>query len=315
MTKTSIIITSYNQGDYICSAIESALEQTIPPIEVIVVDDGSSDGTQQLVLNRFSKSIVFLSQDRRGPSAAINIAMSQAVGEYIALLGGDDICLPNRLERQCQYLESESFDLVFCKPFLINTAGNLLADDSFPIFFGALKPPSFKELFSNGNILCAPSAFMRRKVLTSTGYFKTRLIQLQDYDYWLRAIACGHRIGIDDERVIYYRRHYHNLSRKASSLAIDVEMGLVASQIIDCPEYSCLFRECYVNCIPPSSDTNKSLTEFDKILILLGHSSKGVRAAGIARALKLLEDNNAMGELRSFKVDLVRLISNSLEGL
>ncbi len=91
----SIIIPCYNAERWIAAAIESALGQTYPNIEVIVVDDGSTDGSLDII-KRFDTKINWVSTPNRGPSAAMNTGFKIAHGDWIQFLGGDDFCIPTR---------------------------------------------------------------------------------------------------------------------------------------------------------------------------------------------------------------------------
>src|SRR3989344_3204500 len=105
----SVIIPAYNAGHYLGEAIESALAQTYPAVEIIVVDDDSTDNTQEIAhWYSAERNIIYIHQENKGLSAARNAGIHAAQGEYIALLDSDDIFLPSKIERQVAYLESHS---------------------------------------------------------------------------------------------------------------------------------------------------------------------------------------------------------------
>jgi|MTBAKSStandDraft_2_1061841.scaffolds.fasta_scaffold60296_2 glycosyltransferase involved in cell wall biosynthesis len=103
--KVSIIIPTYNRAHFITCAIDSALSQTFTDFEIIVVDDGSTDGTAELLRSRYGDKIVYLRQERQGPAAARNAGMLIARGEYISFLDSDDLYYPYKLEMQVQLLD------------------------------------------------------------------------------------------------------------------------------------------------------------------------------------------------------------------
>jgi glycosyltransferase involved in cell wall biosynthesis len=100
----SVIIPTYNGSEFIAEAIESVLRQTRPPEEVVVVNDGSTDDTAQVIM-RFGKRVRYLEQPNRGVAAARNTGLAEARGRYVALLDHDDVCEEDRLRRQCEALQ------------------------------------------------------------------------------------------------------------------------------------------------------------------------------------------------------------------
>ena len=109
----SILIPCYNSAAYVCEAVDSALSQTHPNFEVIVVDDGSTDESQS-VLKAYGNRIRWRTIGNSGACVARNVALSMASGEYIQFLDADDLLLPEKIERQLPFLERNEADLVFC---------------------------------------------------------------------------------------------------------------------------------------------------------------------------------------------------------
>jgi len=105
MPKISVIIPTYNQGRLILRCIDSVLHQTFQDFEIIVVDDGSTDNTKE-ILSAYGHPIRYLFQQNWGPSRARNAGIGQAKGDYIAFLDSDDYFAENNLEEKFQYLES-----------------------------------------------------------------------------------------------------------------------------------------------------------------------------------------------------------------
>ncbi len=102
--KVSVIIPTYNREELLCETINSVLAQTFTDFEIIVIDDGSTDNTEQRV-SQFGDRIRYLKQENRGVNAARNRAMSLSKGEYIALLDDDDLWKPNKLALQVDILD------------------------------------------------------------------------------------------------------------------------------------------------------------------------------------------------------------------
>ncbi|MBI4530243.1 MAG: glycosyltransferase family 2 protein, partial [Candidatus Latescibacteria bacterium] len=120
----SVIIPTYNRSRFVCEAVASALAQSQPPSEVIVIDDGSTDDTAAVLHRRYGDRIRYIQQDRRGKSAARNSGAQRATGHYLAFLDSDDLWTPTKLERQLRLLEADpAFSLVHCFTKVVDTEG------------------------------------------------------------------------------------------------------------------------------------------------------------------------------------------------
>lgn len=309
----SFVITSYNQLKYVDYSIRSCLSQTLSPLEIIFVDDGSVDGTSDYIDVRYGSSVRLITQGNSGPSACINAGLLAARGEYIALLGADDVNSSTRLENQLFELQHRGLDILFSTPLLIDAVGDLLDDKIEPVFYGKTGQVSFKFLVESGNYLCGPSAFMRRNVIDHIGLFRNGLLHLQDYEYWLRAIVSGLSLALSDSRQVYYRRHSSSLSRRAKSLASSAEMAIVVNWIIDDPRSTPFLRNWFSELLVPSVSSLKPLSLFEKTIFLFSHGNDLVRASAFNRAVELLEDPNEKASLSAKGLDLVQfLLSTAL---
>jgi glycosyltransferase involved in cell wall biosynthesis len=173
MPTYSAIITAYNAGGFIHKAIESVLAQTVPPLEVLVVDDGSSDDTRDAV-RRFP--VQYIHRSNGGPAAARNTGMRHAQGEWLAFLDHDDTWYPEKSARQLA-LATPDVDAVFCEK----------SPNSDNI--------SFLQMFQ-ANYGGNPSGTMiRRSALEALGGFDEdrNLFIAEDYNLWLRFLLDGHR--------------------------------------------------------------------------------------------------------------------------
>src|ERR1700712_3692243 len=104
-TSISVLMTAFNAAPFIEEAIHSVLAQSFRDFEFIIVDDGSTDNTLELIASFNDPRIVCLSQENRGIASALNYGLREAKGEYIARFDADDICYPHRLEKQYQFLQ------------------------------------------------------------------------------------------------------------------------------------------------------------------------------------------------------------------
>ncbi|MGE5423480.1 MAG: glycosyltransferase family 2 protein, partial [Ignavibacteriales bacterium] len=115
----SVVIATYNCSSYITRAVQSALDQTYPNVEVIVIDDGSTDNTPE-ILQSFRDRIRVVFQENRGPAAARNAGLAMAGGKYVAILDADDYWLPERLEKMISVLEDGPYDLLISNFYTVD---------------------------------------------------------------------------------------------------------------------------------------------------------------------------------------------------
>jgi glycosyltransferase involved in cell wall biosynthesis len=218
--KVSVCIPSFNHAPFIRECVVSVLSQSTQDLEVIVTDDASSDNSMQ-VLDSFKDRRVRVQRHPKtlGPSAAINSAVQQARGEYVAVLGSDDLFLADKLAEQVAVLEQRrEICAVFSFADGIDEQGARIPDDAFPV------PAVFRQrnrsraewlrrFLLEGNCLCASTAVIRRDVLRRVGDHDPRLLQLQDFDYWIRVCLIGEIHVIQRPLAAYrIRAHQGNLS-------------------------------------------------------------------------------------------------------
>lgn len=211
--QVSVIIPAYNRGPFIRQTVESVLGQTYGEIELIVVDDGSSDDTRQ-ILEGFGDKIRLLEHPgraNRGQSASINLGLDQAGGEFIAILDSDDYWEPDKIEVQVSYLQEHgSVGLVYGNGFAVDGKGEIL----YPIY-----PPGHAEKNRPGDVLMncyfsLPSnSLFRKAVLKTTGLLDERLRAAQDHDFAIR-MAEATTLAYIDKPLFYYRRHAESISTK-----------------------------------------------------------------------------------------------------
>ena len=234
--EVSMVMITYRHAKYIRFAAESCLEQTFKPIEIIVVDDGSDDETSEILQSYRDSRLIAVRQENAGPSSALNHAVAIARAPYIAVMSGDDVCLPNRVERQIANMVDENLDAIFGRPALIDESGLNLPDPRASVFFRTSPLSSaqlFRALFFEGNFLCAPGAMIRKAALADCGVFHPALYQLQDFDMWLR-LCRRHRVRLSDDRVVGYRLRDRggNLSSGINQKRTDVELSWIYRRLL-----------------------------------------------------------------------------------
>ncbi|MEW6285732.1 MAG: glycosyltransferase [Chloroflexota bacterium] len=179
----SVIIPNYNHARFLGGAIRSVLEQTYRPVEIIVVDDGSTDNSAE-VAAAFGDQIRYIYQTNAGLSAARNTGLRAAQGELIGVLDADDMYEPNFLETLVAALQADpEADGVYCGYRFVDEANNPLPQiENRPV------PPG--ELYTallDGNFFVPESVFLRRRVYDDVGFFDESLRACEDWDVWLRA--------------------------------------------------------------------------------------------------------------------------------
>ncbi|MCA9940788.1 MAG: glycosyltransferase family 2 protein [Anaerolineales bacterium] len=208
MPRVSVIIPAYNHAPYVRACVDSALAQTYTDREVIVVDDGSTDGTRE-ILRDYGEAIHLILQPNRGTQAARNTAVRAASGEFIALLDSDDVWLPAKLEKQVAALERQpAAGLVYSLAYTIDATGRRLNGGN-PT--GVVLPEgadAFQELL-RGDFMPALTVMIRRACLQEIGLFDETLIGSGDWDLWLR-IAARYPVICVPEPLALYRLHGTN---------------------------------------------------------------------------------------------------------
>ena len=207
--KISVIIPTYNRASTLPRALDSVLRQTLPAAEILVVDDGSSDGTSGLIMERYPQCR-YLSQPNRGVSSARNLGIESAGEEWIALLDSDDAWLPDKLQRQADALEQQGeYRLCHTEEIWIRNG----------VRVNAMKKHAKQggHIFRNCLPLCVispSSALLHRTLFDELGLFDTDLPACEDYDLWLRICAREAVLFLDQPLIIKHGGHEDQLSRK-----------------------------------------------------------------------------------------------------
>jgi len=206
----SVIIPTYNRAGYLSQTLKSVLEQTYRDIEVIVVDDGSTDNTTEVVASFNDSRIRYLKQDHRGlPAIGRNTGLKAASGDYIAFLDDDDLWMPEKIEKQLDYLSKHpEYTIMYSNAWFIDENG---------VQNGLVMKPKylkegdiFEELIWGSPKFFIPqlTVLMKRKVFENIGFFNEdpSMRFIEDYEYWLRA-SLRYKIGFIDELLAMYREH------------------------------------------------------------------------------------------------------------
>jgi glycosyltransferase involved in cell wall biosynthesis len=213
--KISVIIPAYNAARWLQGAIESALNQTMRPHEIIVIDDGSTDETPGIIA-RYGSAIQSLQQENSGVSAARNLGLKHATGDWIAFLDADDKWAPQKLEKAMAYAaKSPEVSLFSHDAFVIDETDKVVGIYNFA-------PPAEGDVarkLIQGNWIITSAVTLRASAARETGWFRDDLKKAagcEDWSYWIR-VAMRHRIAHIREPLAFYRR----LPGSATRFALD----------------------------------------------------------------------------------------------
>jgi glycosyltransferase involved in cell wall biosynthesis len=219
--KVSICIPTYNRKDYLKETIESVFAQTYKDYEVVIVDDGSTDGTAEM-LNNIDLPIRCYWQENSGDAAARNKLIKLAQGEFITFIDSDDLLMHDAVERMMNVMEAEGGEVIVYGPYLrIDQNGNVFGKFKTKLYSGHIT----KYLFQNIFVYSCGSMF-QKKVLETANGFDTSLPVCSDYDLWLR-LSLKHRFIALPEPTFKRRRHTGNLS------ALSIENRILELKVLE----------------------------------------------------------------------------------
>jgi glycosyltransferase involved in cell wall biosynthesis len=195
--RVTIVIPAYNRAGVIGEAIASALNQTYTDLEVVVVDDGSTDDTRAVVAG-YGERVRYVYQGNAGPAAARNRGVQLSLAEYIAFLDSDDLILPTKIEKQVAYLDAHpEVDVVLCGCQVLDPEGHTMELDTT-----SMPTENMLEtiLLTGSYGLFPPHIpLLRRSCFDQTGGFDESLPAREEQDFWIRVALGGHRFAMVPE--------------------------------------------------------------------------------------------------------------------
>jgi glycosyltransferase involved in cell wall biosynthesis len=207
----SVIIPTYNRAEYVNDAIECILNQTYSNIEIIVVDDGSTDHTQE-TLKKYSnaKNFRYIYQENRGPAGARNSGLRTSEGEYIQFLDSDDLITPDKIQLQVDYMkEHPDCDIIYSDVrFFHGNDHEHLFNRHLEFFSDNIFENIIYKVF-----IVIHSALIRRRVIEKIGPFDEALKRGEDPDFWIRASLAGMKFDYHDKPLALYRIHDIQVSK------------------------------------------------------------------------------------------------------
>lgn len=227
MPKISIVIPAYNAANYLGEAIDSALAQTYPNVEIIVVNDGSKDdGATERVALSYGDKIRYFSKENGGSSSALNMGIANMTGDWFSWLSHDDLYVPEKVQRQVEYLCSLGISeeelhrhVLFSASDLIDGCGGYIrkADSKESLQIAQW----LEKIAHNGYLIAEPtkysfhgcSCLVHKSVFQDVGVFDEGLWMLNDMDLWFRIYKAGYRIHYLPEPLVRGRVHPKQVSK------------------------------------------------------------------------------------------------------
>ncbi|MBO5127919.1 MAG: glycosyltransferase [Clostridia bacterium] len=225
--KISIVIPAYNASNYLAEAIDSALAQTYPNVEIIVVNDGSKDGgaTERIALS-YGDKIRYFYKENGGSSSALNMGIANMTGEWFSWLSHDDLYMPDKLEKQIEYMYSLACEKEELSKHIFFSASELIDSQGKIIRACNLKKANqlaatVNSIPHNGYLITEPTVYtfhgcsclIHKSVFENVGCFDEKLRLLNDIDMWFRIYSAEYKIHYIPEPLVKGRVHTKQVSK------------------------------------------------------------------------------------------------------
>ncbi len=217
----SVIIPVYNGEKYVQECLESVYQQTYRPIEVIIVDDGSTDNSLQAV-KKVPGEKKIIAQQNRDVSHARNTGVSNAAGEFIAFLDQDDIWHHEKLEKQVQVFQAElEVDLIFTDLIKFNEEGKMRHPKDRHRYASKLNDENLFAMLVRKNVLMPSAVMVKKEGFVKAGMFDPQFKTCGDYEMWLRMASKNMKFRYVAEPLTMYRYHSKNVSKQTLTMHND----------------------------------------------------------------------------------------------
>lgn len=247
LPKISIVIPAYHASNYLAQAIDSALAQTYPNAEIIVVNDGSRDGgaTERVALS-YGDRIRYIYKENGGSSSALNAGIAHMTGEWFSWLSHDDLYVPEKLEKQVAYMNGLGLDYHALSGHIFFSAWDLIDASGKTIQRTTRRQARdraerMRALPHNGYLIAEPtvhtfhgcSCLIHRDVLKKVGGFDEQLRIINDVDLWYRLYAAGYAVDFIPESLVKGRIHGAQVSRRIGYSYHNPEQDLLWNRSLD----------------------------------------------------------------------------------
>ena len=216
----SVIIPNFNRAHLIGETLRCMVAQTRPPDEIIVVDDGSTDGSRDIIQS-FGSKVRLIVQNHAGSAVARNRGFEASTGQYIQFMDSDDLCALNKIEEQLRAMQKADADMSY-SPVLRCTLGKGIAAYSSPVQQQGPLPPKFSpsRWFARGWGIYLQACLFRRDRIVRAGPFETDLMPSEDYEFLFRILLSGARPVHVPSTLFLYRLHSEQITGSPGSQAM-----------------------------------------------------------------------------------------------
>lgn len=210
--RVSVVLSAYNAEAYLVEAVDSILAQTFTDFELLVHDDGSSDGTLEILHSFAAKDarVIVSTGPNQGVGVVPNLLAAKARGEFIARMDADDVCLPARFAKQVAFMDANpDYVMVACRGLTMDAEGRLIGPNKLPTDHETIDARHMRGL----NTILQPAVTMRTDVFHALGGYNSDYPNSEDLELWLRLAEVG-KIGNLPDILIKIRTHNHSLSSR-----------------------------------------------------------------------------------------------------
>lgn len=276
MPKVSVIIPTHNRSNLLIEAIKSVINQSYQDYEILVIDDASTDDTEEVIKSINNEKIIYIkNESSMGGSQTRNIGIKRSSGEYIAFLDDDDIWLENKLEKQIKIIkENEDVGIVSCSNIEIDNNYNIVGEKLRNSFKLMKNKEAFHKMLVENFIGGASNVLIRKKCLEEVNGFTPCLKSAQETNLYIKILSKGWDLFVCPEILVLYR--IHSLYRISDNVEAKKE-GL---------EQLFKFSKKFFNIIPEETKNQIVMTHFVKLYSL--YSKNGYYDMARDQAKKLL---------------------------
>ncbi len=302
----SVVMSAYNLAKFVGQSIESVLSQTYGDFELIIIDNGSTDNTADVIRSYKDARIKFLKvPSNLGPSLAVNIAIGHSTGKYVALLAADDYWMPEKLARQVACLDSHpGVGAAFTLASVVDEEGNPFADDKH-MYSHVFEQPNrarhewLAHFYKHGNCLCAVSSLVRHSVVEGDWY-RPEMLQLSDFELWIRIVQKAD-IQILPEKLTCFRVRSHEANTSGERLDVrrrcSFEQAVFIAPLFVRDEVLGMFHLVFPEFGGESTGWSPVQKKWHLASLFIGHELESWRMCGLMLQAELLGNAASRAEI------------------
>jgi GT2 family glycosyltransferase len=291
--KVSVVMPVYNGESYLSEAIESILAQTFENFEFVIVNDGSTDNSEEIIRSFPDERIRLINQSNRGLVESLNCGLHSSRGTYIARMDADDVCAPSRLEAEIKlFLSCPSLSVVGTSIKRIDPAGRLLKVDYYLANDAEIRQEMLLDNpFAHGSIM------MRRDFALQAGGYRSEYWPAEDYDLWRRMASLGELANILEPLYLHRENSgttpLHQSRRSEVTVRISNELLSASAPLRDLPLRQCLRR--YEHEPRSVREVVQARVISNYYRVLLAYGARGMPLLALCRLARLTTTSGKAG--------------------